>query len=69
VWPVRHTGDWRVSQAVIVGSFLLFLVLFTAIGALASRVKKSSAEDYLVASRDVSPWLIALSAVSTNNSS
>lgn len=56
------------AEAVIVGSFLLFLVLFTAIGALASRVKKTSSEDYLVASRDVSPWLIALSAVSTNNS-
>lgn len=56
------------NHYLIIGSFLLFLVLFTVIGALASRVKKSSSEDYLVASRDVSPWLIALSAVSTNNS-
>lgn len=56
------------NQLAIVGTFVFFLVLFTGIGALAGRKKKSSSEDYLVASRDVSPWLIALSAVSTNNS-
>ncbi|MCA9539419.1 MAG: sodium/proline symporter [Myxococcales bacterium] len=56
------------SQLLIISSFLFFLIVFTAIGALASRVKTTSSEDYLVASRDVSPWLIALSAVSTNNS-
>lgn len=56
------------DPSIVIGSFLVFLVLFTLIGALASRVKKSSSEDYLVASRDVSPWLIALSAVSSNNS-
>jgi sodium/proline symporter len=50
------------------GSFVFFLLAFTGIGALASRVKKTSSEDYLVASRDVNPWLVALSAVSTNNS-
>lgn len=52
----------------IVGSFLFFLLLFTGIGVLSSRQKTASSEDYLVASRNVSPWLIALSAVSTNNS-
>ena len=49
-------------------SFVTFLVIFTGIGALAGRFKRSSSEDYLVASRNVSPWLVALSAVSTNNS-
>lgn len=52
----------------IVASFIVFLLLFTGIGILSSRQKTASSEDYLVASRNVNPWLIALSAVSTNNS-
>lgn len=52
----------------VTGSFLFFLIAFTGIGVLSSRKKTASSEDYLVASRDVNPWLIALSAVSTNNS-
>lgn len=53
---------------IITASFVLFLVAFTAIGALSARKMKTSSEDYLVASRGVNPWLVALSAVSTNNS-
>lgn len=53
---------------IIFSSFGFFLLLFTGIGILSSRHKSESPEDYLVASRDVNPWLIALSAVSTNNS-
>lgn len=53
---------------VITASFLAFLAAFTAIGILSSRRKQTTTEDYLVASRDVNPWLAALSAVSTNNS-
>lgn len=56
------------NHLLVVGSFVVFLLLFTVVGALAARVKRSSSEDYLVASRDVSPWMVALSAVSTNNS-
>lgn len=56
------------DQFAIIASFSFFLIAFTVIGVLASRVKKSSSEDYLVASRNVNPWLVALSAVSTNNS-
>jgi sodium/proline symporter len=56
------------GQLVVVLSFAFFLLLFTAIGVLSSRLKKATTEDYLVASRDVSPWMTALSAVSTNNS-
>lgn len=56
------------ESVVVTISFAFFLLLFTGIGALASRVHKTSTEDYLVASRAVSPWLVALSAVSTNNS-
>jgi sodium/proline symporter len=56
------------SPLIVVASFVVFLVLFTAIGTLAGRVKTESTEDYLVAGRGVNPWLTALSAVSTNNS-
>ncbi|MAQ14932.1 MAG: sodium:proline symporter [Sandaracinus sp.] len=57
------------NQLLVTGSFALFLVAFTLIGALSARQKEQdSPEDYLVASRNVSPWLVALSAISTNNS-
>jgi len=56
------------NSTLIVVSFSFFLLAFTAVGAFASRKKRNSSEDYLVASRDVNPWLVALSAVSTNNS-
>ena len=56
------------NQLVIIISFAFFLAAFTLIGALSSRWSKASSEDYLVASRNVHPWLVALSAVSTNNS-
>ncbi len=49
-------------------SFFGFLLLFTAVGVYASSRKKETTEDYLLASRAVSPWLTALSAVSSNNS-
>ena len=52
----------------IATSFLLFLLLFLAVG-LASVIKsRKTAEDYLVAGKAVPPWLIGLSAVATNNS-
>ncbi|MCA9777234.1 MAG: sodium/proline symporter [Candidatus Eremiobacteraeota bacterium] len=56
------------NQVVVVGSFVFFLVLFTLVGVLSARKKQATSEDYLVASRNVNPWLTALSAVSTNNS-
>lgn len=49
-------------------SFVAFLILFTAVGVYASTRKKETTEDYLLASRNVNPWLTALSAVSSNNS-
>lgn len=49
-------------------SFCLFLLIFTVIG-LSSLVKsRADTADYLVADRSVRPWLVALSAVATNNS-
>lgn len=56
------------TELLIVASFAGFLLAFTVIGALAGRHKRTTSEDYLVASRNVHPWLAALSAVSTNNS-
>ena len=52
----------------ILTSFLLSLFIFLAIG-LASLLKsRGSAEDYLVAGKNVPAWLAGLSAVATNNS-
>lgn len=56
------------NQYMVVGSFVFFLVAFTLVGILSARKKQATSEDYLVASRNVNPWLTALSAVSTNNS-
>lgn len=55
------------TQTIIV-SFGVFLAAFVAIGVLATMKAKKTSEDYLVASRSVSPWMIALSAVATQNS-
>ena len=55
--------DWT-----IIAAFLVMLSLFTLSGAMAWIQKRKTPSDYLVASRAVPPWLLALSAVSTNNS-
>ena len=49
-------------------SFVFFMVLMTAAGAMAWIRKKKTPEDYLIASRGVHPFLTALSTVGTNNS-
>jgi sodium/proline symporter len=48
--------------------FILSLLLFTGIGILSSTKKNKNTKDYLLANQDVKPWLVALSAVATNNS-
>lgn len=52
----------------IIGSFLFFLLLFVLIGALSILKSKGTTADYLTAGQSVKPWLVALSAVATNNS-
>ena len=52
----------------IVASFLFFLILFLGIGLASALRARGSRTDYYLASREVSPWLAALSAVATNNS-
>ncbi len=52
----------------IVVSFLFFLLVFVAIGTMAALANKGTNADYLLASSSIKPWLVALSAVATNNS-
>jgi len=52
----------------VIASFLFFLALFVAIGAYSATRAKKTADDYLLASRSIGPWMTALSAVATNNS-
>lgn len=52
----------------IVLSFLLFLALFVGVGLYSVKKSKGTNSDYLLAGRSVPPWMVALSAVSTNNS-
>lgn len=49
-------------------TFVILLVLITASGAMSVIRKRKNPKDYLVASREVAPWLTALSTVATNNS-
>lgn len=52
----------------IIASFIAFLFVFIFIGSLAAFKKQSNSKDYLLASQSTKPWLVALSAVATNNS-
>ena len=49
-------------------SFLIALLFFVLIGALSAFKKKNTQKDYFVASHNITPLFVALSAVSTNNS-
>ncbi|UXP33393.1 sodium/proline symporter [Reichenbachiella agarivorans] len=48
--------------------FGALLLLFAGIGVSSSLRKQNNTKDYLLAGQDVQPWLVALSAVATNNS-
>ena len=52
----------------MIASFLFFLLLFVVVGAASVLYRKSNTADYLLAGRQVSPWLTALSAAATENS-
>lgn len=49
-------------------SFIIFLFLFTGIGLYSATQKKNTTADYLLASRNVNPWLTGLSAFATAHS-
>jgi sodium/proline symporter len=52
----------------MVYSFVGFLLLFTLVGLSSSWSSRGTKADYYLASGDVRPWLVGLSAVATNNS-
>ncbi|GAA5524906.1 sodium/proline symporter [Microbulbifer aestuariivivens] len=52
----------------MLASFLFFLAIFAAIGVSSYLKSRGTKQDYYLASRDVSPFLVGLSAVATNNS-
>ncbi|WP_019509603.1 sodium/proline symporter [Pleurocapsa sp. PCC 7319] len=49
-------------------TFIVFLILFTVVGIFAATQKQNTTTDYLLAGRNVNPWAIALSALSTGQS-
>ena len=49
-------------------SFIFFLLLFTVVGIYAATQKQDTTTDYLLAGRNVNPWAIALSALSSGQS-
>jgi SSS family transporter len=52
----------------LMGSFLFFLLMFVCIGLLSGLYSKKTKEDYLTTGKTTPAWLVALSAVATNNS-
>jgi sodium/proline symporter len=52
----------------MVYSFIVFLFLFILIGLSSAWRSRGTKADYYLASGDIQPWLVGLSAVATNNS-
>ncbi|SVA63193.1 uncharacterized protein METZ01_LOCUS116047 [marine metagenome] len=52
----------------IIMSFVTCLLIFIVIGILSNFKNQHNSFDYLLAGHNVKPWLVALSAVATNNS-
>lgn len=52
----------------IATTFIVFLLLFTGVGIYSATQKQNTTTDYLLASRNVNPWLVALSAMATGQS-
>ncbi|MBF2067103.1 MAG: sodium/proline symporter [Calothrix sp. C42_A2020_038] len=52
----------------VVATFIGFLGLILGVGVYSSAFKRNTTDDYILASRDVNPWLTALSAMSTGQS-
>ena len=56
------------SNLAIAFSFVLFLLLFTGVGIYSASRQQHTTTDYLLASRNVNPWLMGLSAFATAHS-
>ena len=50
----------------VIFSFLIFIILFFAVGILSIKWHKNTTKDYLLAGRSISPWNAALSAAATS---
>lgn len=55
-------------QLVVISSFGLFVMIFLGVGIYSGFRQQSTAEDYLLASREANPWLTGLSTMATGNS-
>ena len=49
-------------------TFIFFVLLFTVVGIYSATKKQNTTSDYLLASRNVNPWLTALSSMATGQS-
>lgn len=56
------------NQIAIALSFIAFLLFFTGVGIYSASQKKNTTTDYLLANRNVNPWLTGLSAFATAHS-
>ena len=56
------------KQIGIAITFIFFLILFIVVGIYSATRKQNTTTDYLLASRNVNPWLTALSAMATGQS-
>ncbi|WP_246844227.1 sodium/proline symporter, partial [Hydrocoleum sp. CS-953] len=56
------------KQIWIAITFIAFLLSFTIVGIYSATQKQNTTTDYLLASRNVNPWLTALSAMATGQS-
>ena len=56
------------KQIWIAITFIAFLLSFTIVGIYSATQKQNTTTDYLLASRNVNPWLTALSAIATSQS-
>lgn len=56
------------NQTPIAVTFRAFLLLFILVGTYSATGAANTTTDYLLASRNVNPWLIGLSAMATENS-
>lgn len=56
------------AQVGIAVTFITFLLLFTVVGIYSATHKQKTTTDYLLANRNVNPWLTALSAMATGQS-
>ncbi len=56
------------AKIAIALSFIAFLLLFVGVGIYSSSRQKNTTTDYLLANRDVNPWLTGLSAFATAHS-